>query len=45
MSMHPQAIAPIPEEAACVARAALPRSNTYLLTMLRGYTPWCAYGA
>jgi len=30
MSMHPQAIPPIPEETACVARAALPRSNTYL---------------
>ncbi len=30
MSMHPQAIPPIPEETARVARAALPRSNTYL---------------
>lgn len=32
MSMHPQAIAPIPEETARVAHAALPRSNTYLTT-------------
>ena len=30
MSMYPQAIPPIPEETARVARAALPRSNTYL---------------
>ncbi len=30
MSMHPQAIPSIPEETARVARAALPRSNTYL---------------
>lgn len=28
--MHPQAIPPIPEETARVARAALPRNNTYL---------------
>jgi transposase len=28
--MHPQAIGPIPEEAARVARAAFPRGNPYL---------------
>ncbi len=31
MSMHPQAIGPIPEETVRVARAAFPRGNTYML--------------
>jgi transposase len=31
MSMHPQTIAPIPEETARVAHAALPRGNTYVI--------------
>ena len=30
MSMHPQAIGPIPEETVRVARAAFPRGNPYL---------------
>lgn len=30
MSMHPQAIHPIPEETARIAHAALPRGNTYM---------------
>jgi transposase len=31
MSMHPQAIGPIPEETVRVARAAFPRGNPYLI--------------
>lgn len=30
MSLHPQAIAPIPEETQRVARAAFPKGNIYL---------------
>ena len=30
MSMHPQAIGPIPEETGRVARAAFPRGNPYM---------------
>src|SRR5260221_12839833 len=31
MSMHPEAIGPIPEETVRVARAAFPRGNTYMI--------------
>jgi transposase len=30
MSMHPQPISPIPEDTACVARAAFPKGNVYI---------------
>ena len=30
MSLHPQAIEPIPEETICVAQAAFPKGNLYL---------------
>jgi hypothetical protein len=30
MSLHPQAIPPVPEETARIARAILPKGNTYI---------------
>ena len=30
MTLHPQTIGPVPEQTACVARAACPKGNPYL---------------